>query len=206
MSIGERKEWRDTGAARLASADPEMLERKKAFALKMLKRGDSWEAIKVATKKEFGFGIGAGTVGRLRRQLAKEDRKAKASLGLASARAMQQQPALLAKKKELVLQMLRKNARIVDIHEACRRQFGGMAGHAILNEMRRELRREQRRAERAAAGVPTAALVVVSKQPAVLAVASGTVRLPATPEIIAALAGAKVPFVFDGTRVSLKGG
>lgn len=213
VSIGERKEWRDTSAARLAAADPEALERKKAVALRMLKRGDSWEAIKAATKKEFGFGIGAGTVGRLRKQLEEAKVNKIRGSALQLARAARWDTELNEKKATLALKMLRDGAKTGDIREAVKAAHGVTIGGGMLAKLRKQMRREDKREERRAkreAKQAAAQVAPVAQQSTALAVATvapdGWVRLKAEPPVVLALLAAKAPFVFDGTHVSLKGG
>lgn len=212
-SIGERKEWRDTGAARLAAADTVALEKKKAVALEMLRNGVGMSEIIEQTKKQFGFGIGMGTIGRLRKQLEEAKVNKARSSALQLARASRWDTELNEKKATLALKMLRDGAGTRDIHDAVKASLGVTIGAGMLVKLRKQMRlenkREERRAKREAkqAAAPVAPAAQQSTALAVATVApDGWVRLKAEPPVVLALLAAKAPFVFDGTHVSLKGG
>lgn len=57
-----RSEWRDVTSMHLAMLDRAKIEARKVICRRMLAEGATTTAIMEVTRKEFGFGIGAGTI------------------------------------------------------------------------------------------------------------------------------------------------
>lgn len=66
---------RDTTAAHVARLDRAGVQKRVEIARRMLREGAVTKGIMAVTKAETGMAIGAGTIGRIRREMAKEERR-----------------------------------------------------------------------------------------------------------------------------------
>lgn len=114
-------------------------------------------------------------------------------------------PVATAKRHEDAMKMVREGKTTPEIQAALKPVYGfGISPVALAEErrrMKREAKREARRAARLTAPKPKPAPAVEKVPPAA---EPQWARLPANIETVTALVAAKVPFIFDGTTVSLK--
>jgi len=113
------------------------------------------------------------------------------------------EPEKTAERIAMAERMLRGGASQSDIMTATRKTYGMAVGGSTLGRLRRKLEKEASYAKRMATRKANAAK---AKEPAATASVAEWVRLPAEPGVVDALLAAKVPFIFDGEIVSMKGG
>jgi hypothetical protein len=69
------REWRDPTPAQLARLEPDKVKARKALARRLLGEGKTTMEIMTAARQADGMSIGAGTIGRVREEMAQDAKR-----------------------------------------------------------------------------------------------------------------------------------